>query len=78
MNKNKITEYLQNSRLMKVPQLLKKRLNEDISTEEFFEAITALKPGKAPGMDGLTVGFYKFFKKQLTPYLGQIMNRGLN
>lgn len=58
-------------------EYIREKLNEDISTEEIFEAISRLKIGKSPGPYGLTAGFFKIFKKQLTLYLGQVMNENM-
>lgn len=62
MDRSKINEYLQNSALNKVPEGINKIINKDISMEEIIEAISALKVGKAPGPDGLSV-FFKIYKK---------------
>lgn len=69
--------YLQSCGLNKVPEAIIKRLNSDITMEEIYEAINALKIGKASGPDGLTAMFFKVCKDQVIPYLGQIMNGGL-
>lgn len=71
-----MNKYLQDCKISKVPEGINKRINEDISTEEIMEVISALEIGKAPGPDGLTSIFFKIYKKQLT-YLGQIMNEAL-
>lgn len=52
----------------------KEKLNLGILTEEIYETISATKPGKSPGSDGLTNKFYKLYKEQLTPYMDQVMN----
>lgn len=42
---------------------MKRKLNQDIETEEIMESISDRKIGKAPGIDGLTPKFYKITKK---------------
>ncbi|KAI3357943.1 hypothetical protein L3Q82_016340, partial [Scortum barcoo] len=37
------------------------QLEADISPQELWEALQSLKPGKAPGLDGLPAHFYKAF-----------------
>ncbi len=46
----------------------------DITEQEVFNAISKLKIGKAPGIDGLTADFYKKFAAQLAPVLIDIFN----
>lgn len=55
----KLNEYFQKCGLAKIPEEKKKRINEDITTEEIFKNISALKMGKAPGPDGITALFIK-------------------
>ena len=47
----------------------KQCLDSDFLTDEFYDAVMTLKGGKVPGLDGLTVEFYRKFWKQLSPYL---------
>lgn len=73
-DKGKIKQYLQENNLKKVPERVKKVLDQEITSEEIMEAIGELKLGKSPGTDGITSGLYKLYKTQLMSYLGQLMN----
>ncbi|CAG8755202.1 28360_t:CDS:2, partial [Dentiscutata erythropus] len=53
-------------------------LTKEITVEEISEAITNLKAGKAPGIDGLTHEFYKHFQNELIPILKQVFNEILS
>jgi hypothetical protein len=44
---------------------------------ELLSALQHSKPGKAPGLDGLTYEFYKQFWKELSPFLLQVVNVSL-
>jgi hypothetical protein len=35
-----------------------------------------MKNGKSPGMDGFTTEFYKFFRKDINPFLIRSFNHG--
>lgn len=50
-------------KITKLPEAMKRKLNQDIETEEIMESISDRKIGKAPGIDGLTPKFYKITKK---------------
>ena len=43
--------------------------NQEISIAELFDAVMTLKSDKVPGIDGLTVEFYRKFWKSLSPFL---------
>ena len=45
----------------------KQLLGEEVTLEELTNALKGMKTGKAPGMDGLTVSFYKQFWEELGP-----------
>lgn len=57
-NEEQIKLFLWKAKLQKVPGKIKELLNEEISTEEIYEAITATKIAKAPGPDGLIASFF--------------------
>jgi hypothetical protein len=44
---------------------------------ELLSALQYSKPGKAPGLDGLTYEFYKQFWKELSPLFLQVVNTSL-
>jgi hypothetical protein len=48
-----------------------------ISNNELLRALQFSKPGKAPGLDGLTYEFYKQFWKEISPLLLQVVNISL-
>ena len=41
----------------------------EFTSHEFFDAMMTLKSGKVPGLDGITIEFYRHFWKLLSPYL---------
>ncbi len=45
-----------------------------ISSKEVENAIKRLRPGKAPGCDGLTSDFYKHFLEEMVPILTNVFN----
>ena len=55
------------------PQLVSPEQQEDLAAEitldEMFVALQGMKKGKAPGLDGLTVDFYKIFWEDVGPLL---------
>ena len=59
------------------PELNKRVLNDDekyavekpLTLDEFFDAMMTLKPNKIPGLDGITIKFYRKFWKHLSPML---------
>ncbi len=52
-----------------IPDHLKKDLESDIKLEEILKALTSLKNGKVPGIDGLTKEFYSVFWEDIGPQL---------
>ena len=48
---------------------IKRELDKDFMKDEFFDAVMTLKGGKVPGLDGLSIEFYRKFWKVLSPYL---------
>ncbi|KAI3372192.1 hypothetical protein L3Q82_007049 [Scortum barcoo] len=53
--------YRQKKMVLKVSADASTQLEADISPQELWEALQSLKPGKAPGLDGLPAHFYKAF-----------------
>ncbi|KAI3363560.1 hypothetical protein L3Q82_012169, partial [Scortum barcoo] len=53
--------YRQKKLVLKVSADASTQLEADISPQELWEALQSLKPGKAPGLDGLPAHFYKAF-----------------
>ena len=47
----------------------KKQINAPMTVEEVEKAMSKLSSGKAPGIDGIPIDFYKSFKKSLAPIL---------
>ena len=47
-----------------------------VTLEECSEAITNMKLNKSPGLDGLTVEFYKTFWEKLKYLLVKVYNKG--
>lgn len=60
-------KYIKELDLPKVPEGLKKILNESITKEEIVKVIEAMKLGMALGPDGFLAKFYKILKKNLIP-----------
>ena len=52
----------------------KKSTESPITLDELFDAIMTLKSDKTPGMDGLTIEFYRKFWKNLSPALYAMYN----
>uniref|UniRef100_A0A670IVT3 Reverse transcriptase domain-containing protein n=1 Tax=Podarcis muralis TaxID=64176 RepID=A0A670IVT3_PODMU len=52
----------------------KTMLNEPVTTDEVREVIKRMKPGKAPGPDGLSQKYYKALEEQLAPVLCSVIN----
>uniref|UniRef100_A0A670HXR6 Reverse transcriptase domain-containing protein n=1 Tax=Podarcis muralis TaxID=64176 RepID=A0A670HXR6_PODMU len=52
----------------------KSHLNKPITTDEVKEAIKKMKPGKAPGPDGLSQKYYKVLEEYVTPVLCDVFN----
>ena len=46
--------------------------------EEATDALKKMKLGKSPGTDGMSVDFFKFFWKQLGPFVVRSLNDGFN
>ena len=75
VNHKEIEDFL--VELVKIPKITNATamsLIGDITEQEVFNAISKLKIGKAPGIDGLTADFYKKFAAQLAPVLIDIFN----
>ncbi len=58
-----------------LPQMTVETVVGPITEEEVQVAIMKLKPGKAPGSDGLIVGFYQKFASILVPLLTKVFNK---
>lgn len=67
--------------LFRMPRLdatTKSALEGPITCEDVKTAIEALNPGKSPGPDGLSAGFYKAFKNILSPFLANVFNEAFD
>ena len=63
------------------PQLVspeQEDLAAEITLDEMFVALQGMKKGKAPGLDGLTVDFYKIFWEDVGPLLYEIIKFAQN
>ena len=49
-------------------------LEQPLEPDEFFDAVMTLKNNKVPGLDRLTVEFYRKFWKKLSPFLIRMYN----
>ena len=49
-------------------------LGEDLTLEELSNALKGMKDGKAPGMDGISVAFYKKFWEEIGPLVFESIN----
>ena len=47
----------------------KRLCNKLFEHDEFYDALMTLKPNKVPGLDGITLEFYREFWKDLSPFL---------
>ena len=50
----------------------KESCDKPFSIDEFFDALMTLKGNKVPGLDGITIEFYRKFWKLLGPHLVQM------
>ncbi len=57
-----------------LPTLMTSLIEGEITAAEVSSAISKLKPGKAPGSDGLTTAFYQNFLNKLSSILAVIFN----
>ena len=48
----------------------------ELTPQETLSALKLMKNGKSPGMDGFTTEFYKFFWKDINPFLVRSFNHG--
>jgi hypothetical protein len=46
----------------------------ELTPQETLSALKLMKYGKSPGMDGFTTEFYKFFWKDINPFLIRFFN----
>lgn len=53
------------------------QLDKDITSEEILKAMYSLQKGKAPGLDGLPVEFYRQFSQQLMPFFHSMISTSL-
>ena len=68
---------LQNTSGIKITDMQKVMLEEEISKDEMFDAVMTLKSAATPGGDGLTVSFYKRFWKLLVDPLFAVYKRAI-
>uniref|UniRef100_A0A670JZL5 Reverse transcriptase domain-containing protein n=1 Tax=Podarcis muralis TaxID=64176 RepID=A0A670JZL5_PODMU len=71
---NEIGRYLERSGGEQLTEEEKALLNEPITVEEVRDAIKKMKPGKAPGPDGLSQKYYKTLEEHLAPVLCNVIN----
>lgn len=64
--------YISSTRL-NIPNIAK-NLDDPITESKIQVLIKSMKPGKSPGPDGFTVGFYKAFSPILAPTLTKLFN----
>ena len=65
-----------NPYISKLGQDQKLDLEGELTPQETLSALKLMKNGKSPGMDGLTTEFYKFFWKDINPFLVRSFNHG--
>lgn len=64
--------------LPQVPEEFYEELMKPLSKEELYASLQSLKNGKAPGIDGLPVDFYKAYWDFLGDDLLEVLNNSLN
>ena len=60
--------------LPQLTEILKEKLEQPFSLKELEDSIKRSKPNKAPGPDGYTNEFFKFFKEELKTWLFRAYN----
>jgi hypothetical protein len=65
-----------NPYISKLGQDQKLDLEGELTPQETLSALKLMKNGKSPEMDGFTTEFYKFFWKDINPFLIRSLNHG--
>ena len=65
-----------NPYISKLGQDQKLDLEGELTPQETLSALKLMKNGKSPGMDGFTTEFYKFFWKDINPFVIRSLNHG--
>lgn len=69
-----IRDFLTQSSPKPISELEAVAMEQPLSSEEVDSDLTQLKPGKSPGPDGLTTGYYKAFMDTLMPHFLSTFN----
>jgi len=72
LDEEKIKQYFSNMELPKLDVLQSESLDLPITQEEVKAAITSLKSGKSPGMDGFPAEYYKKYADIVAPILTDV------
>ena len=60
---------MESNAIPKLSEDMKALCDAELSESEILDSLKSFKNGKSPGTDGLVIEFYKFFWKQIKPYL---------
>ncbi|XDV12372.1 hypothetical protein PO909_001067 [Leuciscus waleckii] len=74
------TRGLNNVFLENMPQVSEEAntgINKALSTEELERALKSMENGKTPGIDGISIDFYKVFWAEVGPDLLEVLNQSL-
>jgi hypothetical protein len=63
-----------NPYIFKLGQDQKLDLEGELTPQEILSPLKLMQNGKSPGMDGFTTEFYKFFWKDINPFLLRSFN----
>ena len=61
----------------RIDDLTRESLGTPITHEELFESLNSMANNKTPGIDGLSVNFYKKFWEVISPYYFAAVKEGL-
>lgn len=69
-----IEDYISLCQLPKLPTEIQEELETPFKLEELQQAVSTAKMGKAPGLDGFNLQYYKTFLPILGPYMVKLFN----
>lgn len=74
INTEQLNAFFDKIAIPQITQKGKNKLETPLTEEEVKKAISAMKTGKSPGIDGFPAEFYRKFTDVLTPFLTQVFH----